>query len=526
MEEKPLDAYISYFYSFKHFYICNINDQETINEISKSLQLLKKDKILTLSDIKFGDLVAAEDPNDGLWYRAKVLNTVEDSFKVQFIDYGNTELSSNFITLPEKLASYHAMARHCILEDADDEEHIIIANNEIYDIVFEFMTSIEVILNILTEKEPYVVKMMWDDRNIKTHLNNIISYGITPDTYKTIKTHEQFGKKMQVNITYISSIDEFYVETEESEEIKKKIEYELENGTIWTPVTDIKFGKLVIAKSFTDSRWYRVRILEKYEDDKYVCYFVDYGIKESCSEFYEAIDYLESAPPFIKRCALHTPNFSHNMFASLSVCFIDEMKYSENLKMIITVVKTGEPCVVELEIDNLNVVDIIKPISVIVFQVLSLDVLQVQVNTTGRRNVLNELKKLRPDDLYLEKKPIVNEIYAVYLNNEWYRVKLKDINLMQVIFIDMGCIKRIVNQLYALPTRIKNVEYLTMRCSLNLDNSKYSVGKLRQINESVEEFDMIVLKNKASGGHIIRLFLNGKDVAEMIKKIEEIKEVL
>lgn len=518
MEEKCWDAYISYFYSFKHFYTINIIDQVTINEISKSLQLLKKDKILTLSDVKFGDLVAVEDPKDGLWYRAKVLNTMKNAFKVKFIDYGNVEISSNCIKLPEKLASYHAMAHHCILDDVEDEEHIITNNNEIYDVVLEFMTSIEVILNFLSKKEPYVVNMMWDGRNIKTHLNNIISFGINLNTYKTLRTHEQLGKKMQVNLTYTSSIEEFYVEFEESEEIRKKIEYELENGTIWTPVTDIKFGKLVIARSFTDNRWYRVRIMEKCENNKYICYFIDYGIKECCSEFYEAIDYLESAPPFIKRCTLHMPNFSKNMLGYLSVSFIDEMKHSKDLKMNITVLKTGEPCLVELEIDNLSVVEIIKPRPVIVFQVLSLNALTVQINTVGRRNVLSELKKLRHENLHSVKKPIINEMYGVNLNNEWYRVKLKSTISMEVIFVDMGGIKRKVNQLFFLPAHIKRVEYLTVYCSLNLDSTKYCVGKLRKINESVEEFVMIILQNNVTGGHYIRLFLNDKDVVEMIKK--------
>jgi len=88
------DAYISYFYSFKNSYIQNKNDQQAIQDITSSFQVIENEDSMPIS-MKPGDLVAAKYENDGLWYRAKILNIEENAFTVQFIDYGNSQLSSN-----------------------------------------------------------------------------------------------------------------------------------------------------------------------------------------------------------------------------------------------------------------------------------------------------------------------------------------------------------------------------------------------------------------------------------------------
>lgn len=514
-------AYISYFHSLKQFCVQMKNNIQIIEEISQSLQSHLENEP-SLIDIKSGDLVAAKHESDGLWYRAKILK-IEEYCVVQFIDYGNSVsvVSSNLRKLPGILASYHALAYHCMLDNVDDDEHIILTNNFIYNAVFDFITTIELNLTFLSDKEPYVVKMKWSNRNIKTFIKNIISYGITPKIYESLKIYES-GTKMQVNVVYIQSINEFYVETLDSEEIKGKIEYELVNGKIWEPVTEYKFGKMAIAKSLSDKRWYRVRILEVHDEDKCTCYLVDYGVQDKCTEFYEAVGYLKSTPPFIKRCSLNMPNIEKKkMFNSLSNSFIEEIVKCKDQNMIIniTIVKTGEPYVVDLYVDNMNMAEIIQPKPVVVFRVFHLNVLTVQIHNKERCAILNILNKNK--NLRKVKKPKVGQLYGAYLIDQWYRVLLNikyGNQFMEVTMVDMGCKKLQVQELFDLPRCMKNLKYMTIHCSLGLDEKNFNVNRLRQIcNDGKTEFMMMILKENEVGGHHIQLFLDDKDVAEIIK---------
>jgi len=518
MKIKCCDAYISYFYSFKNFYIQRKNDQQAIQDITTSLQLLENEDSMSVS-MKPGDLVAAKYENDGLWYRAKILNIEENAFTVQFIDYGNSELSSNLKILPEKIANFRAMAYHCMLDDVDHEEYVISTVNDIYDIIFYFIGSIEVIVTFLSDEETYLVNMKWDDRCIKTLVNNIISYGITPKTYETLKEIDQPGAKMAVNLIYAQSINEFYVETEDSKGIQNKIECILENETVWEPLTEYKIGKMAIAKSITDGRWYRVRLLMIHEEGECTCYFIDYGVQDKCSEFYEAVGYLKSAPPFIKLCSLHIPTMKKNekLFECLSKSFTNEMEQCKNKKMTMTVVKTGEPIVVELFVDDFNVAKLIKPIPVIVFNVIHLNILTVQVNSPSRQAVISELRTIKT--LNPVERPKYCKMYGALVNDRWYRAELKNKfkSSMDIMLVDMGSTVINVENLYELPKHLENIKYLTLRCSLGLDQKYFSVYKLKQICNSKTEFMMIVFENNNVDGHLIRLFLNDEDVTSIIK---------
>jgi len=87
-----------------------------------------------------------------------------------------------------------------MLDDVDHEEYIISIENDIYNIIFNILRSIEVIVTFLNNEETYLVNMKWDNRCIKTFVNNIISYGITAKTDETLKEIDQSGAKMIVNL--------------------------------------------------------------------------------------------------------------------------------------------------------------------------------------------------------------------------------------------------------------------------------------------------------------------------------------
>jgi len=187
-------------------------------------------------------------------------------------------------------------------------------------------------------------------------------------------------------------------------------------------------------------------------------------------------------------------------------------------KMILTVIKTGEPTVVELFVDGFNVAKLIKPTPVIVFNVIHLNILTVQVNSPSRQTVMAELstvKTLNPVD-----KPKYCKMYGALVNDHWYRAELKQKfkGSMDIMLVDMGSSVVNVEKLFELPKHLENIKYLTLRCSLGLDEKYFSVLKLKQICNSKTEFMMIVFENNNVDGHLIRLFLKDEDVAIIIKK--------
>lgn len=519
-----LSAYISYFSSVKNFYVHYKNDQKTMEEISTSLQLLKDEDILNLDCIKIGDLVAAKYVNDGLWYRVKVLTEEKNAFTVKFIDYGNSQLLSTFKKLPENLGQYHAMAHQCTLNDIDKEDDIVTNNNEIFDLIFEFFTSVELIVTYLKDKDN-IVKIEWDDMNFKTILNNVISYGITPKTYEMLKQFDQLGMQMQVNLNYVTSITEFYVETEGSKEMQIKIDYEFENREVWEPMIEFKIGKMAVAKSITDSRWYRVRILKKCDECQCLCYLIDYGVQEICTEFYEIDGFLKSTWPLLKRCSLNLPEEmkTKNVLASISTSFVDEMLMSKDKNIIMTVIKSGEPCIVELIVDGLNVIDIIKPCPVFAFKVFHLNELTVQIDTPGRQYIIDKFKNIK--NLDKVRNPVIGEMYVANVDDQWCRVLLEkqiDKHVMEVVMVDMGSVSIQVKKLFVLPNSMKSIKYINLQCSLGLDEECFSINKLQQICDNGKtKFLMILLQNYTINGHYIQLFLDGKDIKHMIKHTEE-----
>ncbi|XP_050539469.1 maternal protein tudor-like [Daktulosphaira vitifoliae] len=517
---EKLKAKISYFNSLKDFYVYNSNDLKVIQDISSSFELVKND-LVPLNCIKVGDLVAAQYDDDSLWYRAKVRDIQESYTTVQFIDYGNSDKSSNIRQLPEKLINIKPVIYHCILDDVDSEEKVLFENNSVFEVIHEFMISNEIELEFISNSSPYLVKIVWNNRNLKEILNNVIEFGITPlMNEEPKKTNEDFIKE-PVTLVHIKTFNEFYAQTNLLKELKLKIDQEFYSEQLWNPLIDIKYGEVAVGKSVDDNNWYRIRILNTHDDGLYFCYFIDYGIKGTCTDIYEANSFLKSTPPTIIRCKL---NISNNIKMlcnnSLLNSFIDEMSLSCNQSVTMSVLKGNEPCLVDIFIDGLSLIDIIKPYPVVVTQVSHINALTLQVMTPGRCKVLCELASAK--SLSIVSKPKIGKMYAANINGFWVRVRLVKIcpkKLMDVILVDMCGEVSAVHALFGLPKCIQDLKTMMMHGSLGLDEISYSSSKLRKLCDGGKtEFDMIITAHNDIVGHNIVLFKNNINVSRLIKK--------
>ena len=84
--------------------------------------LLRREKgsMKTLSSVEVGDIVAALYADDDCWYRGRVLNVSvsdPDSYRIYFVDYGNTELvkTYNLAALSSDMTDFPVQAVHCVV---------------------------------------------------------------------------------------------------------------------------------------------------------------------------------------------------------------------------------------------------------------------------------------------------------------------------------------------------------------------------------------------------------------------------
>ncbi|XP_039285394.1 uncharacterized protein LOC111062421 [Nilaparvata lugens] len=109
----------------KNVVVCHINspkdffvhsDLEAVDEMATKLLAAKSFETCDSENL-VGLVVAACFKEDEQWYRAKVISKSEDGsgYEVQFIDYGNTSVSDEFLKLSSDLIDIPALAKWCCL---------------------------------------------------------------------------------------------------------------------------------------------------------------------------------------------------------------------------------------------------------------------------------------------------------------------------------------------------------------------------------------------------------------------------
>ncbi|XP_076804515.1 tudor domain-containing protein 1-like [Clavelina lepadiformis] len=112
--EASFSAVISHVDSPDYFFCQSV--QENLVEVNKQLQNLTEFYSLPENKVVFfpflGDICAALFPEDGCWYRAKILELGDDLVEVQYLDFGNSHKVSleQVQPLPEK---YQALPVQC-----------------------------------------------------------------------------------------------------------------------------------------------------------------------------------------------------------------------------------------------------------------------------------------------------------------------------------------------------------------------------------------------------------------------------
>lgn len=89
----------------------NISELEVMSD-----RLQNAESFLTLSDLNVGTVCAARYPEDGYWYRAKIVACHENGTEVLYLDYGNSAVTEELRILPEDIVNIPVLSKRCTLE--------------------------------------------------------------------------------------------------------------------------------------------------------------------------------------------------------------------------------------------------------------------------------------------------------------------------------------------------------------------------------------------------------------------------
>jgi len=520
------NVYVSNINSFKYFNVQNLNNYEYIQSISSELD--KHDSTLKKLP-KVGHLIAARDSN-GKWFRAKVQSITELGLNVYYIDFGISKVNvTDYKDLPKGLASIKPMAYRCYFKKVLKEDENIFSVHGLFDYIYKYYSSHKITATFLSNNDPYLVTLSHNGQDVFDIFYNLVWDGIVPsisDDPINLAKHKMLNeifsksKTKVVCVEPIFSMNHFFVETKLSNKIAMTIRTEIKNHTEWIPVLHPEEGQIVIAKSTYDLKLYRARVIKKYEDsEEHKCFLIDCATFVNCFEMFEPSDYLRTAPPVKIHCSLDISiNVNNDILESMNLAFINEIAECKGESTFMKIKKNGNTCLIDLEVGDLNIIQVIKPCEVRVINVKHFNSFKVRLNSPGEKKISNVLKST--ETFFPISNPDVFQLYIANINKQYKRVKYmgKYMDSFKVKFVDEEPDEVVVDELYALPKSIMNTVTIDLNCSLGLKyETQYSNKLFIDIcNNGNVKFKMVVITNDHINAHIVRLFLDSKDITSMI----------
>lgn len=315
---KPLEivdsgenCYISHVNGIQDFYIQYEKDSKGLELIE--IYLADYEKLKKLEKFEKFKIVAALFPDDEMWYRAKLLNQVDEGYEVLFIDYGNTSISPECREISQEIAELPPLSKKCALEvpasctcwsDAAEQKFMEIADTG------ETIFSVE-----LREPSQYyaIVHLLIDGHNINEDLEELCEKKVLPEPCAEINTSfnnstlhtsvYESGTLYEAIISHVNSPCDFYIQfTKDS--IRLEDMTQSLNTLAMAKLENPSKMQLCAALYPEDSKLYRAKILEILGDNEYRVLFVDYGNEAVTTEIKTLPQDLLELKEFSKKCQL------------------------------------------------------------------------------------------------------------------------------------------------------------------------------------------------------------------------------
>ncbi|XP_052741702.1 maternal protein tudor isoform X2 [Bicyclus anynana] len=245
-----------------------------------------------------GVLCAAKYPEDGAWYRAQVIVDGSEGTEVLFMDYGNASIVSELRSLPEELQSKPALSRKCALQKPPNVK----AWSRKSEVKFnELAAEGATIFNVqfIAAGDISIVDLFLEGKSVSDELAALC------EEHPASERPTPVGQDLHSSgkICYINSLEEFYVQLDDSLANLDIVNEKLNGAEDFETVGDLKVGSVCAALWNEDERWYRCKILE-FCDVGYHVQFIDYGNKAKCDEFRQLPEDIAGIEPLAKCCRL------------------------------------------------------------------------------------------------------------------------------------------------------------------------------------------------------------------------------
>ena len=212
--------------------------QDKFDELSEKAQIYCIEQSAILKEAGKGSSCLAKFSEDEQWYRAEVIENMNDSVKVHFIDYGNTDivLLENTRALSEEFVSLPATSIKCHLHDVHEEDiDVTAAVRWLKENLIEEEVKVEIVGVVDDAYDCILRKVSADDETINDQLYNEFELAAEEheEAVSVNKASENAGEMLQSTETGTGvQLDE--IEREQAED---------EAGSIDKSITDEGDGK-------------------------------------------------------------------------------------------------------------------------------------------------------------------------------------------------------------------------------------------------------------------------------------------
>ncbi|XP_054285717.1 maternal protein tudor-like isoform X2 [Macrosteles quadrilineatus] len=473
-----------------------------------------------------GNLCCAKSVADEQWYRAKILETGEET-KVQYVDYGNTEVipSSHLRQLDASFYTPHALALPVSLH---------VTWSVPVETLMELAGETEYNAVILRNKTGWIVELV--DSSGQSLTEKLVELGfvvaLDNSPFKRVVEGGRFaeGSDIPISVSFIDSPLQLWIHVGDDIELIEALQDRLQDAA--PKLLPLREATGMFAAKFSDGQWYRALKL-----DDTSARFVDYGNSDvvDMSDI-KALspDFLEPAEGYAVKLELPIEEFKEGANEKLEELLISSEISSEEEVIahilsvkensIVADIKKGGKSIVDILVEEKLATKKAKVFSGFVSNINSLNDFFVQevgceeslemiVNALTAAETFETVSEVNENDL----------VAALFTDDgSWYRAKVtkKSENGIEVLFIDYGN-SSISTEFRTLPPELAEKTALAKHCALQLPEgveewTESALEKFMEISaEGCTQFDLKLITEGDPA--IVVLHSNDKCVNEELK---------
>lgn len=486
------------------------------------------------------DAVCAAKSLDENWYRAKIVEILPEDCKVQYIDYGNSEIvSKTYIKkLDPQFYPFYEQAVVCGLGLASLEDVVL-------DELKNHVVNQELGVTLTLDDIGWISEITVDGKNInQTLIKMKLSESIIMEEKESKPecAAKPENKSISALVSHIDSPGQFWLqlmsEMEKLDELGSKIQAEIPN---LVDLTNCDIGKTCIAKYSADEQYYRAIILDS-DSDIITVRFTDYG----------NTDVLDNAPgnlkclpedlavvkPYVIKSSVNAFPASMGEWTEAATSLFTQLIGDKEKPIEATTILVDSTTYVDIHVNGINVTEKLVEAGYAVLNEKQNDgklltCFTSHINSPSEfwvhlESSVGDLELVSEQLAGAENFDPITEIEEEVIcaakfpdDDNWYRAKIiiHGSDGTEVLFMDYGNAS-LTDELRNLPEKLKNMPALSRKCALQKPANIKSWSKAAELKFSelaAEGATVFHISFVATGDiSIVELYLDNKSITEQL----------